>query len=110
MAADTVSEAAVARALLSRGGSAALATLEDTGGPFASYVITAPAADGSPLLLLSRLAVHTRNIAGRGVYFGYARGRTVPMVQHHGVTYALVGDLDERQLMRLAASARVSDQ
>jgi anti-sigma factor RsiW len=54
--------------------------------------------------------VHTRNIAGRGVYFGYARGRTVPMVQHHGVTYALVGDLDERQLMRLAASARVSDQ
>lgn len=53
--------------------------------------------------------LHQREIAGRGIYIGIARGRTVPMVQHGGVTYALVGDLEERQLLRLAASARVAD-
>ena len=41
---------------------AALATLDENGAPFASYVTVAPAADGSPLLLLSRLAVHTKNL------------------------------------------------
>jgi heme iron utilization protein len=44
------------------GRSAALATLDGNGAPFASYVTVAPAADGSPLLLLSRLALHTKNL------------------------------------------------
>jgi putative heme iron utilization protein len=56
--------AAPAQALLARGGAATLATLEPGGGPFASYVVTAPDADGAPLLLLSRLAAHTRNLEG----------------------------------------------
>ncbi|HUG61928.1 MAG TPA: DUF2470 domain-containing protein [Methylomirabilota bacterium] len=40
----------------------ALATLNPGGTPFASLVTTATDIDGTPLLLLSRLAVHTRNL------------------------------------------------
>ena len=47
---------------MTQGGSAALATLTPDGWPFASYVVTAPAIDGSPLMLLSRLAEHTKNL------------------------------------------------
>jgi putative heme iron utilization protein len=54
--------AAIARELMGSGGPASLATLDERGSPFASYVVTAPAADLSPLLLLSRLAVHSRNL------------------------------------------------
>lgn len=51
-----------ARALLRAGGSAALATLQPDGGPFCSFVAFAPSRDLSPILLLSRLAVHTQNL------------------------------------------------
>ena len=45
------------------GRSGALATLmAGTGDPYCSLVNVATAADGSPLLLISRLAVHTKNI------------------------------------------------
>jgi heme iron utilization protein len=41
----------------------ALATLDlETGHPYASLVLTATEPDGSPILLLSRLARHTRNL------------------------------------------------
>src|SRR5437868_3586276 len=60
---DPNSEITVARSLLREAGAAALATLQEGGAPFASHVITAPAENGEPLLLLSRLAVHTRNVA-----------------------------------------------
>jgi putative heme iron utilization protein len=62
MVEETSSDAAVARALMREGGTAALATLAADGCPFASYVVTAPAADGAPLTLLSRLARHTENL------------------------------------------------
>ena len=62
MRANSASKAELARGLMRQAGPAALATLGSAGGPFASYVIVAPAADGSPLLLLSRLAVHTKNL------------------------------------------------
>jgi putative heme iron utilization protein len=62
MLADSASNAALARGLMREAPSAALATLQADGGPFASYVTTAPSPDGSPLLLLSRLAVHSRNL------------------------------------------------
>jgi len=39
-----------------------LATLDGSGGPFASLVTVATAPDGSPLLLLSQLASHTRHL------------------------------------------------
>src|SRR5499427_2545292 len=55
--------AAAAKKLLREGRSGALATLMPASGdPYCSLVNVATAADGAPLLLISRLAVHTRNI------------------------------------------------
>src|SRR6201989_186027 len=49
--------------LLREGRSGALATLmAGSGDPYCSLVNVATAADGAPLLLISRLAVHTKNI------------------------------------------------
>src|SRR5262245_38759967 len=57
---DPVSEA---RRLLRETRAAALATLDrDTGHPFATLVTIATAMDGSPTLLMSSLAVHSRNM------------------------------------------------
>ena len=54
---------ATAKKLLREGRSGALATLmQNSGDPYCSLVNVATAADGSPLLLISTLAVHTRNI------------------------------------------------
>jgi putative heme iron utilization protein len=63
MQADSTSNAALARDLMREAATAALATLGADGGPFASYVTVAPGADGAPVMLLSRLAVHTQNLA-----------------------------------------------
>jgi putative heme iron utilization protein len=57
------SAAALARSLLRRCRQGALATLTpDSGDPYCSLVNVASASDGSPILLISRLALHTRNI------------------------------------------------
>src|SRR5271165_6776136 len=49
--------------LLREGRSGALATLlPGSGDPYCSLVNIATAADGAPLLLISRLAVHTQNL------------------------------------------------
>src|SRR5262247_4745159 len=54
---------AAAKKLLREGRSGALATLMvGAGDPYCSLVNVATAADGAPLLLISRLAVHTKNI------------------------------------------------
>ena len=53
-----------ARALVRGALKASLATLDvDTGYPYASLVTVATEPDGTPLLLISRLARHTRNLA-----------------------------------------------
>lgn len=53
----------VAKTLLREARSGALATLmAGSGDPYCSLVNVATAADGAPLLLISRLALHTRNI------------------------------------------------
>jgi hypothetical protein len=55
--------ALAAKKLLREGRSGALATLmAGSGDPYCSLVNVATAADGAPLLLISRLAVHTKNI------------------------------------------------
>src|ERR1700709_1556697 len=55
--------ARLARSLLRRSRQGALATLmADSGAPYCSLVHVASHPDGSPILLISRLAVHTRNI------------------------------------------------
>lgn len=54
---------AAAKKLLREGRSGALATLmAGAGDPYCSLVNVATAADGSPILLISGLAVHTKNI------------------------------------------------
>jgi putative heme iron utilization protein len=55
--------ARLARSLLRRRRQGALATLmAGTGDPYCSLVNVASHADGSPILLISRLALHTKNI------------------------------------------------
>jgi putative heme iron utilization protein len=55
--------ARLARSLLRRSRQGALATLmAGSGDPYCSLVNVASYADGSPILLISRLALHTRNI------------------------------------------------
>jgi putative heme iron utilization protein len=55
--------ARLARSLLRRSRQGALATLmAESGDPYCSLVNVASHADGSPILLISRLALHTRNI------------------------------------------------
>ena len=57
--------ARLARSLLRRSRQGALATLmAGSGDPYCSLVNVASHADGSPILLVSRLALHTRNILG----------------------------------------------
>src|ERR1700736_3474059 len=54
---------AVAKGLLRRSRQGALATLmTGSGDPYCSLVNLASHPDGSPILLISRLALHTRNI------------------------------------------------
>src|SRR5947199_3423787 len=55
----------LARSLLRRSRQGALATLmPESGDPYCSLVNVASHADASPILLISRLAVHTKNILG----------------------------------------------
>src|ERR1700726_170956 len=55
----------LARLLLRRSRQGALATLmAGSGDPYCSLVNVAGHPDGSPILLISRLALHTRNILG----------------------------------------------
>jgi putative heme iron utilization protein len=55
----------LARSLLRRSRQGALATLMvGSGDPYCSLVNVASHADGAPILLISRLAVHTKNVLG----------------------------------------------
>src|SRR2546423_8816397 len=55
----------LAKSLLRKSRQGALATLmTGSGDPYCSLVNVAAHADGSPILLISRLAVHTKNILG----------------------------------------------
>jgi putative heme iron utilization protein len=58
-----MSAAAQARALVAATNVAALATLSDDGGPWASLVGYAPLPHGAPVLCVSDLAEHGRNLA-----------------------------------------------
>ncbi len=54
-----------------------------------------------------RGADHVR-LDGHDLYYRTVHGYTVPMMQMGGLTYAFTGDLDRDQMIRLAASARIS--
>lgn len=51
-------------------------------------------------------ALRTR-LLGRELYYQQVHGYTVPVRRQDGLTYAFAGDLDRRQLLHLAATARV---
>ncbi|HXE02249.1 MAG TPA: DUF2470 domain-containing protein [Hyphomicrobium sp.] len=60
---DTFDPGLAAKKLLREGRSGALATLvAGSGDPYCSLVNVATAVDGAPLLLLSKLALHTKNL------------------------------------------------
>ncbi len=62
-----LSPAAAARLLMRRALKASLATLEaSTGHPYASLVTIATDVDGTPLFLISTLALHAKNLASDG--------------------------------------------
>ncbi|MDK9696410.1 MAG: pyridoxamine 5'-phosphate oxidase family protein [Siculibacillus sp.] len=62
--ADTFSPVATSRLLVRRARTAAMATIaRRTGHPFGSLVTVACEPDGSPIVLLSTLAAHSRNLA-----------------------------------------------
>ncbi|MGH6983114.1 MAG: HugZ family protein [Stellaceae bacterium] len=60
---DPAVVATTARTLLSSASRAGLATLTASGAPYASLVLTADDGAGAPLLLLSDLAEHAKNLA-----------------------------------------------
>lgn len=62
MNAPAFEPATAARKVLRSASTAALATLGEPGTPFASLVTVSTDHDGTPLMLLSTLAVHTRNL------------------------------------------------
>jgi len=95
------------RALVRAADRAALATLQADGGPFASLVLSACAHDASPLLLLSELAEHTRNIKANphvSLLFDATAGLDEPLT---GPRVTLLGELvrdgDPAHLARFCA-------
>jgi putative heme iron utilization protein len=82
-----------------------LATLMADGAPYASLVATASLPDGSPLLLISQLAVHTRNLLAdsRASILLSDGGAGDPLQQPRimvSATADIVGDLDRAQARR----------
>jgi anti-sigma factor RsiW len=55
----------------------------------------------------ARSGAHRQRIGSRVVTYQNVQGYTVPMFEHEGITYAFTGDLDQRRLLQLVASARL---
>lgn len=74
---------------------AALATLDQaTGHPYASLVLVATTADGSPILLLSRLARHTRNLLAEpraSLLFDGTAGTADPLAGNRATLIGRIG-------------------
>src|SRR6202012_454437 len=102
---DDFNPSRLAKSLLRKRRQGALATLmAGTGAPYCSLVNLASHPDGSPILLISRLAVHTRNILAdaRGLLVVAERGPGDPL---EGARIMLSGraeaaDNDDRELLR----------
>lgn len=95
---DETDPAATCRRLLRLSATAALATVErgGAGGPYVSLVQIALANDGSPLLLLSGLAEHTKNIAGDSrvsLLFDGTRGLDDPLAGARVTLQGRIGPL-----------------
>jgi putative heme iron utilization protein len=102
MAVEASDRGTEARRLIRGRGHAALATSLD-GRPYVSLVATACDHDASPLLLLSDLAQHTRNIAGDrrvSLLFEAASGLPDPLA---GPRLTLLGHVERTDDSRLSA-------
>ena len=110
------SPAALARGLIRRGERAALATALTTPSgvwPYGSLVLAACDQDGSPLLLLSALAEHTKNLSrdpNASLLFDGTGGRDDPLTGERATvlgTLAPVADAQSRErFLRRHPSAR----
>ena len=90
--------AAAARRLVRTALKASLATLDrETGHPYPSLVLVATEPDGSPILLISRLALHTRNLE--------KDGRARHPVRRHGRPRRSLGRRAGDRVRRGAADA-----
>lgn len=102
---------ALARRLLREARSGALATLEG-GAPLATLVALATDHDGAPILLVSALSAHTRNLAAdRRCSLMIASGGkgdplAHPRVSLTGEAHAVAGDMPERARLRARYLAR----
>ena len=93
----------VAKALLRGIRAGTLATLDrNTGHPFASLVNVATDADGSPVILVSRLSTHTANIEvdGRASILLAAVGKGDPLAHPRLTALGLLVRSDEARLRR----------
>jgi anti-sigma factor RsiW len=50
---------------------------------------------------------HRMRVGGRVVTYQNVHGYTVPIIEHDGIAYAFTGDLDQRRLLQLVASAKL---
>lgn len=57
--------------------------------------------------LMARFGGHRERFGGRTVTYHNVHGYTVPIVEYDGIAYAFTGDLDEKRLLRLVASAQL---
>jgi heme oxygenase (biliverdin-IX-beta and delta-forming) len=60
---EAKTQAALARGIFRKAERAALGTLAEGGSPYVSLVLVAEAADGAPILLVSDLAEHAKNLS-----------------------------------------------
>jgi anti-sigma factor (TIGR02949 family) len=56
---------------------------------------------------IAELGGHHERIGEREVIYQTVRGYTVPIIQHNGIVYAFTGDLDQKKMLKLVASAQV---
>jgi len=95
-----------ARHLIRRSGKGSLATLDrGDGAPYASLVLFAPLADGSPAMLLSDLADHTKNIAASSACSLLIDGMAAGSETMAGMRLTLQGQI--RKCDDPAATARI---
>jgi anti-sigma factor RsiW len=57
--------------------------------------------------LMARFGGHRERFGTRVVTYQNVHGYTVPIFEHDGIAYAFTGDLDQRHLLQLVASARL---
>jgi hypothetical protein len=56
---------------------------------------------------LGRRGAHHVHVGDRDVTYQTLQGYTVPIMEQNGIVYAFTGDLDQKSLLRLVATARI---